>query len=291
MKRAPRAALAAPLLCLFGACAEISSTKGEEPDPVGFSPEAEACEADRCDDLCVDLATDPRNCGACGRTCLIDQGEAACVDGECALGACDPGWADCDGTLATGCEQEDTCVPAAACSTSCGSVGALDCADPCIPTCAPPVETCDGADDDCDGACDEDLSCRVDVYRSGGPYGHIYGLDPAEAANAGQSIESDPYFYVYPAESAALSPLYRCDKGNGQRFLTLSSTCEIGLAVDLVVGWVATAETCGSVPLYRLYSGTTGDHFYTLSAEERDAAVAVYGYTSEGVAAYVWSGP
>ncbi|MFM2247095.1 MAG: hypothetical protein RL071_3169, partial [Pseudomonadota bacterium] len=33
------------------------------------------------------------------------------------------------------------------------------------------------------------------------------------------------------------------------------------------------------------------NHFYTLSAAERDNAVAVYGYVSEGIAGYVWASP
>lgn len=39
------------------------------------------------------------------------------------------------------------------------------------------------------------------------------------------------------------------------------------------------------VPLYRLQGH--GDHFYTCSAEERDSAIANYGYTYEGIACYV----
>jgi len=40
----------------------------------------------------------------------------------------------------------------------------------------------------------------------------------------------------------------------------------------------------GTVPLYRLYSPTTKDHFYTASASERQAAINYFGYTDEGIA-------
>lgn len=43
------------------------------------------------------------------------------------------------------------------------------------------------------------------------------------------------------------------------------------------------------VPLYRLQGH--GDHFYTTSADERDAAIAQYGYASEGIACYVEDSP
>jgi hypothetical protein len=261
--------------------AALTDTAGRPPD----------CPDDTCGDTCVDLDTDPRNCGACGRTCLLPGAEAACVDGDCALGACDDGLLDCDGRLETGCEQVDACADGSACPTSCGTEGAVSCADPCAPSCEVPAEACNAQDDDCDGACDEDLSCRRAVYRSSGTRGHLYGLDPSEATSSGQTLEGYPYFYVYAAEAPGLAPLYRCDKGGGLRFLTLSASCEIGLPVDLIVGYVSATGGCGSTPLYRLYSPSTGDHFYTLSAEERDAAVAVYGYVSEGVAAQVWGGP
>jgi hypothetical protein len=153
------------------------------------------------------------------------------------------------------------------------------------------AELCNAQDDDCDGECDEGglSGCRASVYRSSGAHGHIYGRDAGEAAASGQAIESGEYFFVYAAETAGLVPLYRCDKGSGRRFLTASASCEIGLSVDLVVGYMATGPSCGAQPLYRLYSSATNNHFYTLSEAERDNAVAVYGYAYESIAGYVWT--
>lgn len=42
----------------------------------------------------------------------------------------------------------------------------------------------------------------------------------------------------------------------------------------------------GTVPLYRLYKNN--DHFYTISASERDNAVANCGYAFEGTAGFVF---
>ena len=44
----------------------------------------------------------------------------------------------------------------------------------------------------------------------------------------------------------------------------------------------------GTTPLYRLLNRDNGDHFYTASAAERDAAVAQHGYLSEGIACHVF---
>lgn len=45
------------------------------------------------------------------------------------------------------------------------------------------------------------------------------------------------------------------------------------------------------VPVYRLYSPSLGDHFYTLSKAESDNAAANDGYNFEGIAFYVFANP
>jgi hypothetical protein len=47
---------------------------------------------------------------------------------------------------------------------------------------------------------------------------------------------------------------------------------------------------CGAIPLYRVYQVSSGDHFYTTSADERDSALRG-GYINEGIAGYVWPTP
>jgi Notch-like protein len=88
---------------------------------------------DDCDgevDEDVLFETDATNCGRCGRFCRQPHAAAACVAGECALGACETGFYDLDGETSNGCEY--TCTPA-----------------------DPPVEVCNSRDDDCNGAVDE----------------------------------------------------------------------------------------------------------------------------------------
>lgn len=70
-----------------------------------------------CGDQTVDIKVDSKNCGACGNVCpnLLHAG-AACNQGVCTRGPCDPGWADLDSNV-PGCETE---CP----SGQCGSNGA-----------------------------------------------------------------------------------------------------------------------------------------------------------------------
>ncbi len=85
-----------------------------------------------CDGECVDIASDPMNCGWCGHVCpaLYEHMVALCVDSYCEY-ECAPGWTDHDGV--SGCE--------AACMDS---------------------ETCNYIDDDCDEVVDEGFDLDTD---------------------------------------------------------------------------------------------------------------------------------
>lgn len=57
-------------------------------------------------DGCGDTSNDPNNCGACGTRCEFPNAAARCNAGRCELGACAPGFADCNGRNADGCEVD-----------------------------------------------------------------------------------------------------------------------------------------------------------------------------------------
>ncbi len=244
----------------------------------------------RCGGACVDTRTEPTSCGACGRTCVVTNAEASCVEGMCALGTCIGGYLDCDGELANGCEATDSCVGGGACTTSCGTMGSLSCADRCAPTCMPPAESCNARDDDCDGVCTDEAGlpgCRAGVHRGNGP-GHVYSRDVNVTRTGGYSTESENYFYVHVGPADGLSGLYRCRKDNGLFFLTRNPGCEGQTLVEMM-GFVATDARCGATALYRMYRD--GNHFYTTSAAERDSAIATFGYALEGTVGFVWTAP
>lgn len=116
-----------------------------------------------CDGACVDLESDPAHCGGCGQACEVgpNMEAAACVEGGC-VAECLPGFADCDGEAANGCEVDLTAP------TSCGACD-VSCRDDqaCVEgSCACPEgwEVCGdrcvdlSSDVDHCGACD--LRCR-----------------------------------------------------------------------------------------------------------------------------------
>ena len=73
------------------------------------------CVIQTCDDGFGDCNGDPADgceaaldtlsdCGACGTTCSVADGTAACSGGICAVASCDDGFGDCNGDPADGCE-------------------------------------------------------------------------------------------------------------------------------------------------------------------------------------------
>ena len=71
--------------------------------------------------ICVNTSTDPANCGSCGNVCMPPNATSACVSSTCAIGFCNPGFADCDKLASNGCETNITSSVAncGACGTVC----------------------------------------------------------------------------------------------------------------------------------------------------------------------------
>ena len=55
-----------------------------------------------------------------------------------------------------------------------------------------------------------------------------------------------------------------------------------------ITGYVYQIQMPGTGPFYRLWSPGAMDHFYTMSAAERDSAIAVHGYVYQNISGYLW---
>ena len=129
--------------CVLGACSPgYGNCNGSEGD---------GCEAD--------LNASTAHCGGCGRTCALPFATATCASGACAIVACAAGFADCDGTPATGCETNLAASNAncGACGRSCGPGTACSSG-----TCA---NVCAGGTTFCGGSC---VALATDARNCGG---------------------------------------------------------------------------------------------------------------------------
>ncbi|MDP3276997.1 MAG: hypothetical protein Q8Q09_17530 [Deltaproteobacteria bacterium] len=97
----------------------------------------------RCSAQCASLATSLSHCGACDNACLTPHATPRCVAGACVIARCDPGWADCDGSSANGCEASLNSV------RDCGACGM---------TCAGATPVCDTSAGRCSSGCPSGLS-------------------------------------------------------------------------------------------------------------------------------------
>jgi Cys-rich repeat protein len=59
-----------------------------------------------CNNTCSNPIVDVANCGGCGIVCALPHATPTCVARACAVGSCDPAWADCNGRAQDGCEVE-----------------------------------------------------------------------------------------------------------------------------------------------------------------------------------------
>ena len=111
-----------------------------------------------CGERCLDVQTDPGNCGACGTACNPANAAGQCAAGKCALGACRSGWANCDADATNGCEVALRVDPnnCTACGMACSVPHAITgCADGCY------VRACQFGFDDCNN--DLKDGCEVSV--------------------------------------------------------------------------------------------------------------------------------
>lgn len=112
-------------------------------------------------------AIDPTSCGACGNVCALPNAVAGCAAGGCTVAACNPGWGDCDGNAANGCEVDLTSSYG-----NCGTCGNVCTTANGTGTCAGgscAVAGCNFGFSDCNGLASD--GCETNIYTSVGNCG------------------------------------------------------------------------------------------------------------------------
>ena len=131
------------------------------------------------------------------------------------------------------------------------------------------------------------------VYHSG-TGDRLYGHYPSEGYQWNYVGETVEYFHLAAGSAAGHVPLYRCNatwaSSTGDHFLSTDLNCG-GAANERVMGYIATSQFAGTVPLYRLYNSRTRDTMHVISSTEASSMAIVFGYQNQGIIGYVYSAP
>ncbi len=218
------------------------------------------------------LAMDANNCGACGHMCpVLANATATCAMGTCGS-TCAPGFGDCDGNPANGCETNlnTTGTACGSCTNVCNVANATaSCtAGTCgVGTCNPGFANCDGlSSNGCEtnattttncGTCG--TVCGVGTVCAAGTTGAYTCIsvcsggttdcsgacvatqtDPTNCGACGMRCTTPPN--GLPGCTAGVCGLASCDPGFGDCNHTLSDGCEVDLRTTLT-----SCGACGTV--------------------------------------------
>lgn len=190
------------------------------------------------------------HCGACGSACTVANGTGECSTGSCRVASCNPGWGNCDGNHANGCEQRlDTLTHCGACGSAC----ALAHASESCGTGSCLITSCDSGWGNCDGAasngCEQSLTtlthcggCGVGCSRPNASASCGTGTCTLGTCNSGYS---------------------NCDgnatNGCEVRHSLAPNTCAAATSVGTYDGDRSCGFVCGSNTTWDLFATRTGN--------------------------------
>jgi hypothetical protein len=215
--------------------------------------------ADGCE---VNSQNDPNNCGSCGGVCGAPNAVTACSSGSCAISSCAAGYADCNGSYATGCAATLGTDP-----NNCGGCGNV-CANDCVAevsatTCSGgncTVQTCDAGYYDVDGLCSDGCECAASAVAScaSPTVLSLSGLGTSAVAtgNLIPTGTSDWYQATFSGNtSASYHPLVTLSTNTNSEYMfdvlsacpTSSGTSSVSLACGVETGNSSTGVTTWEV--------------------------------------------
>jgi len=128
----------------------------------------------------------------------------------------------------------------------------------------------------------QSVTPMIPVYRFFKSKKHFMSLSYTEGTSAGSDFETTG-FHTFPSGGEGYQALYRCYNLAGRdHFVSTQSSCE-GFSNEGILGYAASNQVSGTVPLYRFYNPATADNLITVNYTEGSQT----GLTYEGTLGYV----
>jgi len=215
-------------LCMGNTC--VAGCSSTQPCPMG-----QTC----CGGGCVNPQTNSAHCGGCGMSCMLQNANAVCTIGRCAVDRCTPGFGDCDADATNGCETDTrtTVAHCGGCGMACAARPntAVTCADG---TCA---YACSAGFADCNA--DPSDGCEVDTRTT-----------VAHCGGCGMTCATRPNTTVTCAAGACV---YACATGFADCDNDPTNGCEVDLQTATahcgtcnracLTGQTCSNGTCGNI--------------------------------------------
>ncbi len=166
-------------------------------------------------------ATDVANCGMCGNKCTAQNATPACVNGQCGLGPCNMGFADCNNNPGDGCETN-----VAGDVNNCGGCGVKCALANATAACiggACVIASCNMGFSNCDNL--DNTGCEVSV-----------GGDPNNCGGCGVKCAALPNVMTVACTNSKCT-VGTCNPGFGNCNNIDADGCEVPTATD--------ANNCG----------------------------------------------
>lgn len=126
------------------------------------------------------------------------------------------------------------------------------------------------------------VTTMIPVYRFFKSNKHFMSLSYTEGTSSGSIFETTG-FHTFSTGGSGYQALYRCyNLASLDHFISTQSNCE-GFANEGILGYAASNQITGTVPLYRFSNPSTPDHLETVNYSEGSQN----GLTYEGILGYV----
>ncbi len=229
----------------------------------------------------TDTTNDPKHCGSCSTVCEAANGTPDCAGGNCGV-ACNPGWGDCNSSVADGCETDltsslDHC---GTCATNCANPQPPNVADETCTNSACTIAACAANTYDMNGSYADGCECTDDGIPNAcgsattiAPGTLAPGTATTQSGNLVPTGDEDWYVVTFGSPNTCYQPKVELEDQSG------TGTIRIDVTTDCAGAAIACSEggtSVGTITWEFTYTATCGANAAIDPAKQASAFTTVY---------------